>query len=188
MLGRRFKRGRGWSLMLFCARATRGRGLPSLDARSGRSISPHPRRDNEEVLRDGKGWPGALLARGTRAIGMCSFDARSKGQPRLLPLVDGGADEESRLLISCARATRGLRRPSLDARSRSSISPHSLRDNEQAWREHYRNMVAQCAQLEIHRSSLLGPSRVTAPAYFCTSMKGKDKQRSQCFHSCHSLS
>ena len=33
---------KGWSLMIFCARATRGRGLPSLDARSGRSISPHP--------------------------------------------------------------------------------------------------------------------------------------------------
>jgi hypothetical protein len=33
---------RGWSLMIFFARATRGRGLPSLDARSGRSISPHP--------------------------------------------------------------------------------------------------------------------------------------------------
>ena len=33
---------RGWRLMIFCARATRGRGLPSLDARSGRSISPHP--------------------------------------------------------------------------------------------------------------------------------------------------
>jgi putative transcriptional regulator len=32
----------GWSLMIFCARATRGRGLSSLDARSGRSISPHP--------------------------------------------------------------------------------------------------------------------------------------------------
>ncbi len=32
----------GWSLMIFCARATRGRALPSLDARSGRSIRPHP--------------------------------------------------------------------------------------------------------------------------------------------------
>ena len=32
----------GWSLMIFCARATRGRGLPSLDARSGKSFSPHP--------------------------------------------------------------------------------------------------------------------------------------------------
>ena len=28
--------------MIFRARATRGRGLPSLDAHSGRSISPHP--------------------------------------------------------------------------------------------------------------------------------------------------
>ena len=30
-----------WNLTIFYARATRGRGLPSLDARSGRSISPH---------------------------------------------------------------------------------------------------------------------------------------------------
>ena len=28
--------------MIFCARATRGLRRPSLDARSGRSISPHP--------------------------------------------------------------------------------------------------------------------------------------------------
>jgi len=35
-------RRRGWSLMIFCARATRGRRLPSLDARNRRSISPHP--------------------------------------------------------------------------------------------------------------------------------------------------
>ena len=33
---------RGWSLMIFCARATRGLRKPSLDARSERSISPHP--------------------------------------------------------------------------------------------------------------------------------------------------
>ena len=33
---------RGWRLMIFCARATRGLRRPSLDARSGRSISPHP--------------------------------------------------------------------------------------------------------------------------------------------------
>jgi hypothetical protein len=39
----------GWSLMIFCARATRGRGLPSLDARSGRSISPHPREITSEL-------------------------------------------------------------------------------------------------------------------------------------------
>ena len=36
------RRERGWSLMIFCARATRGLRRPSLDARSGRSISPHP--------------------------------------------------------------------------------------------------------------------------------------------------
>ena len=33
---------KGGSLMIFCARATRGLRRPSLDARSGRSISPHP--------------------------------------------------------------------------------------------------------------------------------------------------
>ena len=43
---------RGWSLMIFCARATRGRGLPSLDARSGRSISPHPQRKNKRAWRE----------------------------------------------------------------------------------------------------------------------------------------
>ena len=36
----------------------------------------------------GREWPGALLARRTRTIRMCSFDARSRGQPRPLPLVD----------------------------------------------------------------------------------------------------
>ena len=35
--------------MTFCARATRGLRRPSLDARSGRSISPHPRRDNSKL-------------------------------------------------------------------------------------------------------------------------------------------
>ena len=33
---------RGWRLMIFCARATRDLRRPSLDARSRRSISPHP--------------------------------------------------------------------------------------------------------------------------------------------------
>ena len=33
---------RGWRQLIFCARATRGLRRPSLDARSGRSISPHP--------------------------------------------------------------------------------------------------------------------------------------------------
>jgi len=43
---------KGWSLMIFCARATRGLGRPSLDARSGRSISPHPWRENEQAWRE----------------------------------------------------------------------------------------------------------------------------------------
>ncbi len=40
-------------------------------------------------------------------------------------------------MIFCARATRGLRRPSLDTRSGRSISPHPLKGDERAWREHY---------------------------------------------------
>ena len=43
---------KGWSLMIFYARATRGRGLPSLDARSGRSVSPHPWKANEQAWRE----------------------------------------------------------------------------------------------------------------------------------------
>jgi len=36
--------------------------------------------------------PGALLARRTRTVKLCSFDARSKGQPRPLPLTKGEED------------------------------------------------------------------------------------------------
>ena len=43
---------RGWRLMIFCARATRGLRKPSLDVRSGRSISPHPWGDNEQAWRE----------------------------------------------------------------------------------------------------------------------------------------
>ena len=58
--------------MIFRARATRGRGLPSLDARSGRSISPHPWGDNEQAWREHvyrsmrtvKGSPRATLTIG----------------------------------------------------------------------------------------------------------------------------
>jgi hypothetical protein len=52
--------------MIFCARATRGLRRPSLDARSGRSISPHPWRENEQAWKD-------LLDR------MCSFGVPSNG-------------------------------------------------------------------------------------------------------------
>jgi hypothetical protein len=46
-------------------------------------------RDNEQAWRREGERPGALLARRTRTIGMCSSDARSQEQPRPLPLVGG---------------------------------------------------------------------------------------------------
>ena len=45
--------------------------------------APLPRRSERK---DEKEWPGALLARRTRTMKLCSSDARSKGQPRPLPL------------------------------------------------------------------------------------------------------
>ena len=51
-------------LMIFCARATRG------------------------LRRMRRERPGALLARRTRTIRMCSFDARSKGQSWPLPWIE----------------------------------------------------------------------------------------------------
>ena len=64
--------------MIFCARATRGLGKPSLDARSGRSISPYPSRETSELGGDGKEQPGALLAHGTRTIRMSSTGTRAR--------------------------------------------------------------------------------------------------------------
>jgi len=40
---------------------------------------------NARPLKDGEERPGALLARRTRTVKLCSFDARSKGQPWPLP-------------------------------------------------------------------------------------------------------
>src|SRR5262245_39070235 len=60
-----------------CARATRGLGRPSLDARSRRSIRPHPCRGNKQAWMNGEP-PGVLLARRTRTIKRCSSDARSE--------------------------------------------------------------------------------------------------------------
>ena len=40
-------------------------------------------------------------------------------------------------LVSCARATRGLRRPSLNARSRRPIGPPATTRNKQAWKEYF---------------------------------------------------
>ena len=81
--------------MIFCARATRGRGLPSLDARSGRSINPHPWRENERAWRGEGDRPGALLARRTRTFRTCSPGTRARlgalgvGRVRMLRAVKG---------------------------------------------------------------------------------------------------
>jgi len=48
----------------------------------------NPWQDAENVRQQERKRPGALLARRTRTIRMCSFDARSKGQPWPLPLKD----------------------------------------------------------------------------------------------------
>ena len=71
--------------------------------------------------------PGALLARRTRTMKRCSFDARSKGQPRPLPLKGGIGNWKT-----------------LVGRAQWKISqPPSLERDEQAWREHvYRSMRA----------------------------------------------
>jgi hypothetical protein len=70
--------------------------------------------------------PGALLARRTRTMKLCSSDARSRGQPWPLPPILGkgnkergmeGRERNGGLAIPCVRATRGLRRPSLNART-----------------------------------------------------------------------
>jgi hypothetical protein len=86
--------------MIFCARATRGRRRPSLGllARLGVPVggrvrklravedqsAPIPEEVTSELGGKGKERPGALFARRTRTMKLCSSDARSKGQPRPL--------------------------------------------------------------------------------------------------------
>ena len=65
----------GWSLMIFCARATRGCGLPSLDVRSGRSVSPHPLRENKQAWREHTYRPMRAI---TGSLG-CSSKERHRG-------------------------------------------------------------------------------------------------------------
>jgi hypothetical protein len=47
--------------------------------------------------------PAGLLARRTRTMGMCSFDARSKGQPGALPLREVGSNRKAYALRACPR-------------------------------------------------------------------------------------
>jgi hypothetical protein len=64
------------------ARATRGLRRPSLDARNWRPNRPPSKGKEKQVLKNEKrAQPGALLARRTRTVKQCSFDARSEGQP-----------------------------------------------------------------------------------------------------------
>ena len=53
----------------------------------------------------GRERPGALLARRTRTVKQCSFDARSKGQPRPLPFKKNEKESEDPRLGQ--RAPRG---------------------------------------------------------------------------------
>jgi hypothetical protein len=52
---------------------------------------------NARPQKDGGERPGALLARRTRTVKRCSFDARSKGQPWPLPQWKVGESEGPRL-------------------------------------------------------------------------------------------
>jgi len=94
--------------MIFCARATRGLRRPSLDARSGRSISPHP------LERERASLEGAFI----------SFDARNRGSTRL-PCGERG--ERTR------KGERGTARPSFllaeAARSECAPSMRAVKDS-----------------------------------------------------------
>ena len=55
-------------------------------------------------------WPGALLARRTRTIRMCSFDARSEGQPgHSLPREDFALFQRECVLLTYNAASNGLK-------------------------------------------------------------------------------
>ena len=64
--------------MIFCARATRGLRRPSLDARSGTSISPHPREVTSELGGSIiEAWSLDVPVNGS--LGHCSRQKRKKG-------------------------------------------------------------------------------------------------------------
>jgi len=61
-----------------------------LDRLQGKSIV----RGVEKEMQEWRERPGALLARRTRTIRMCSSDARSRGQPCPLPSILGRKEKE----------------------------------------------------------------------------------------------
>jgi len=86
--------------------------------------------------------PGALLARRTRTMNLCSFDARSEGQSDDSPGREG-VMVQRRKQEALARA-KGTSRRAIGwtgekaARSGRSISPHPWRGNGRAWKEYER--------------------------------------------------
>ena len=75
-----------------------------------------------------------------------------------------GGSEEARMekggdrgepLVSCARGTRGLRRPSFDARSGRPIGPPLVKEYERAWKDHL------CIQRSFDASNEDRPGRTT---------------------------
>ncbi len=68
----------GWSLMIFCARAMRGRGLPSLDARRGRPSSPllMEKTENWSLSRRGK-TPDPSALRISPPLKMAAYVSRA---------------------------------------------------------------------------------------------------------------
>ena len=123
--------GRGWSLMIFCARATRGlrRPSPGLTARLGVPMGGRVRK-LRAVEDQSAPIPEEITSKlgGSYFYGEGARDARTRGSNRLSPKEVGKrawGDGEGGLLISCARATRGLRRERGAARPSScSQSPH----------------------------------------------------------------
>jgi hypothetical protein len=86
--------------MIFCARATRGL------KRMGRA-------------------PGRPTARGTRTIGMCSFDARNRGSTRLPLKMSGGIGVTRAVEDQSAARSLGTLRASV---SSAVVTPeHALR-------------------------------------------------------------
>jgi hypothetical protein len=77
-------------------------------------LRPASRAGRDPQERRGEGSLLVSFARGTRALRRASFDARTRGSTRLPPKETGkrrSGEEGWRLLIFCARATRGLEGP-----------------------------------------------------------------------------
>jgi hypothetical protein len=84
LLGKRRRRAEN---LLQIAGGMKRMGQPAwpVHAKEGATSHTSEGRGCGKWLQLGGEWPGALLARRTRTLRRCSFDARSKGQPWPLP-------------------------------------------------------------------------------------------------------